>query len=958
MAQKPPADKYFRDMDAVHKVFFLSAVAMLAVILWMSWDDYDRDWKGYQRQFEKEERKRARAELVAVQSTLDQDKINQLKQDLKTEEASLKQNRAEHEKILDERNRSQARIEKKKTTMAFAKSELDAGRFQYEEHIKHGPDPVAKQRFDLLEKTYLDAKQELMREEATIKDIETRANAFTERRDQLKKALDRALKDRNLLQAKIEKLSPSPLKFLLNAPILDFVAPTNKIQQVPLPDLHDDYNFLVVEKVDRCHTCHLGIEKESTRDGEGNIVKAGYDLDEVKQPFRAHPRLDLFVGSKSKHPLDRFGCSACHGGAGQALSFLDAGHTPKTEEDLKVWKKKYHWKPLDHEHLSDFLWDYLMLPGDQVEASCLKCHQGVVEIPEAPALNAGRRIFEDYGCYGCHKTVGFTELRKPGPPLTHLQEKVSPAWVKKWLKNPKAFRPTTRMPRFFDLSNTSAPEDVRRSDAEIEAITAYLYDQGKPHTRFDDAPGAGDSARGRELFESVGCRGCHTLTQNPGEPGLIADKDRFGPDLAGLGSKITSRNWLYTWLREPTRYFEHTKMPSLRLTETEAADVTAYLIGLKNREFDAAPAPQGESTEVDAILRDAWSAKMTSTAITDKLRDMQPREKWVAAGQKLIGHYGCFGCHDISGFEKTNPIGTELSEEGSKDLDKLDFGGVHDIEHTRTAWFGRKLADPRAFDHGKIKDRLDKLRMPQFDFTEDQIEKLVIHILSLTKDQVRPERRRHLSAREELVEKGRRMVRDRNCYGCHTMDGHDGVIRAYYTEDAGLAPPILWGEGKKVQGYWLYEFLKNPGTIRPWLNVRMPTFGFTDEEATAIITYFQAMDDVQTVYRPKDHHRPNAELAAAGGVMFDKLQCMKCHVVGGQKPEGRAAGDLAPDLAMAKSRLNPDWILDWLSDPNQLMPGTRMPTYFTEGQSPIPDMLDGSAPKQIRALRDHILTLK
>lgn len=951
MAQKPPADKYFRDMERVHRVFFASAVAMVAVIAWMAWDDYDRDWKSYQRRFENLERTLAKEELKAAKARLDGENIKQLQMDKAAEEEEFKKNWTEYEKAKSDLNKAEADLYKKKTTMAFVKSDFDAGRFQYEEAIKHGPDEKALKKFQDREKTFYAAKEAAMLQEEDVKAVQERVAAFTERKDQLQKALERAQSESRILAAKIQKLSPSPVKFLLNAPILDFVAPTTRIQQVVLPELQDDYNFLLVDKVDRCQTCHLAVEKASVKDADGNILKTGYDGESVRQPFRSHPRLDLYVLATSKHPLEKFGCSTCHAGTGHAVSFIDAGHTPRDSEQLKEWKKKYNYKPLDHEHLSDFLWDYTMHPGGMVEANCLKCHQGVVEIPAAPVLNAGRRLFEDYGCYGCHKTVGFTELRKPGPPLTHVQEKVTPAWVKKWLKNPKSYRPTTRMPRFFDLSNTSSPEDVRRSDAEIEAISAYLFDRAKSHTKFDAAPATGDAKRGKELFEQVGCLGCHSMTaQNQ-------SANDFGPDLGALGSKIRDKNWLFTWLKDPRRYFPHTKMPSLRLTDAEASDIVAYLMSLKNPEFDASAEPAGTEDDVDGILRDFWSAKMTQSGITEKLQAMPEKEKWTAAGEKLVAQYGCFGCHDIAGFEKANPIGTELSEEGSKDLDKLDFGGLH-LSHDRITWFTQKLTDPRSFDQGKVKDRPDKLRMPNFDLTPDQVHKLVTHILSLTKDRVRPERRKILSAREQVVEKGRRLVRDHNCYGCHTIDGHEGGIREYYKEDPGLAPPVIFGQGRKVQGVWLYEFLKSPSTIRPWLKVRMPTFGFTDEEATAVVNYFQALDAVEHVYRPKDFHKPDLSSAAAGRDLFDKLQCMKCHMVGSQAPPGRAAGDLAPDLAMAKTRLNPDWLIDWMADPAKQMPGTRMPTFFAEGRPAVPDALGGSADRQIRALRDHILTLK
>ena len=48
------------------------------------------------------------------------------------------------------------------------------------------------------------------------------------------------------------------------------------------------------------------------------------------------------------------------------------------------------------------------------------------------------------------------------------------------------------------------------------------------------------------------------------------------------------------------------------------------------------------------------------------------------------------------------PIGTELTEAGSKLLGQLDFGFVN-IEHSRHAWYEQKLKDPRIFDVGRVK---------------------------------------------------------------------------------------------------------------------------------------------------------------------------------------------------------------------------------------------------------------
>ncbi|MEK7249681.1 MAG: hypothetical protein AAB209_04580, partial [Bacteroidota bacterium] len=46
--------------------------------------------------------------------------------------------------------------------------------------------------------------------------------------------------------------------------------------------------------------------------------------------------------------------------------------------------------------------------------------------------------------------------------------------------------------------------------------------------------------------------------------------------------------------------------------------------------------------------------------------------------------------------------------------------------------------------------------------------------------------------------------------------------------------------------------------------------------------------------------------------------------------------------------------VEWLADPGKIQEGTRMPTYFPDGQSPLPDVLNGDAKKQMEAIRDHV----
>ncbi len=104
--------------------------------------------------------------------------------------------------------------------------------------------------------------------------------------------------------------------------------------------------------------------------------------------YAAHPRLDLFVDANSPHPLEKFGCTACHAGQGSATDFQQADHTPATTRQEEAWKKEYNWH-------ADHFWDFPMLSSRFVESSCTKCHHEMTDLirhgskDEAPKLLRG-----------------------------------------------------------------------------------------------------------------------------------------------------------------------------------------------------------------------------------------------------------------------------------------------------------------------------------------------------------------------------------------------------------------------------------------------------------------------------------------------------------------------------------------------------------------------------------------
>ena len=177
-----------------------------------------------------------------------------------------------------------------------------------------------------------------------------------------------------------------------------------------------------------------------------------------------------------------------------------------------------------------------------------------------------------------------------------------------------------------------------------------------------------------------------------------------------------------------------------------------------------------------------------------------------------------------------------------------------------------------------------------------------------------------------------------------------------------FSPPNLHGVGRKLNPEWLFNFLHEPKQkVRPWLRVRMPTFNFNVVHLNTLVKYFQAVDgdnfplkiNVETGLTDKEYE------AAAKLFSEDYFGCTQCHVVGSKLPTG-SQDSWAPNLALAKTRLQPEWLIEWIKNPSKLMPGTKMPTFFdpenydTSGPD---DLLDGNENEQIRVLRNFLLTL-
>ena len=886
-------------------IFFVSSMVLVGTTVWALWDEAvsRRPWIEYQTEFKQLEYQMVQKELeqarVRLQQPEVQAKLEKLREELRWAEEAKKG--PDYRAAVGEQRRRKAAYRDINQELRFTRSELDEAYYWYDKARHEGKDFVAE-------------LNEVKRLQERERSLQPKVDAAKKSLDEAKarvKTFDRRIQE---VQDKIKGINTNVLR--LGQRLEAIRTRRLRIKQVVVDGLDKNEFDVFVLRVDRCETCHLGIDR------------AGFE--NAPPPFQTHPNREAILG---KHPVDRFGCSICHDGQGTALDYVELvdGRIPDTPHGFG---REYGGSP----HV---LWDFPLLRGELVQSSCRKCHlertefatalkkgegqESKVEwVDLAPTLTRGLAMFEVLGCHGCHPAEGFKGLAKVGPELTRIANKVEPAWMIEWIQNPRSYLPHTRMPNFG------------LSKEHVTAIAAYLLAKSEA-----DPPVPGrfnpyaSPEQGKEIFERVGCQGCHTMRavfeeKEPRTFFTLTGRD-IAPDLSNVAMKIKDPEWVFRWLKNPKAIRPSTRMPNLRLTDEEASALTAFLMTRGERQA-------------------------TSSALLAELK----KKEQIEEGHRLIQLRGCFGCHKIRGFEITKQIAPDISNFGHKRLLQLSFGDALEVHHTWEDWTFWKLKNPQIY----ATDR-EQLRMPNFGFSEGEVKTFRVLLKSFTDTDVPNRYREEAGTARKTLAQGRRLVRDYNCVGCHIIEGKGGDIRVRYEGRLNEAPPPLvltegtLSEGEKVQAKWLFEFLHRPHPIRPWLQIRMPTFGLSDGQWGRFSNYFVALAGLTVPFEfvpPADELDPKMVEAGRTLISEEYFACGSCHMQGDKKPEGPPEG-WAPDFGLARRRLRPEWIVTWLKDPQKVQPGTKMPNFFVDEFSGPDEILGGDEQKQILALREYLLSL-
>lgn len=514
-------------------------------------------------------------------------------------------------------------------------------------------------------------------------------------------------------------------------------------------------------------------------------------------------------------------------------------------------------------------WHEPMLDNEHNQANCQRCHADVKGLRGGRVLEYGKRLFERKGCFGCHETRGFEKYSRIAPPLTQIGTKVNYSWIVKWLQNPRGTQENSRMPDYaFNQEDATAIADFLFGFSQKEAFD----EQNKQYSE-------NLTEKGRIIYAESRCSICHPATGLGG-----AFKEAQAPDLSYAGTKL-QKKWIINWIKDPKTYHALTKMPRFRFSEPERDALAAYISG--------------------GFVNDEWEE--------EKMKASRPilkgsRER----GAKLVEQYGCFGCHEIQGFEKAIRIAPELTGFGVKPLERFDFGKTK-IRRERAAWVHQKLKEPRIFS--------PELRMPNFHLDDEEITAITTFVIGQRVEEI-PERYRAKRDYKGWKPQGAfsRILNDVKCLTCHSINGEGGSY----------APDLSYA-GSKLKKEWLAAFLQKPDIIRPLLQ-QMPKFNLKNDtrmiqgnlepgEIEIIANYFRTVlisDEVPL--DPWNGHAQNYS-AGKGKEKFLKLGCNSCHQI------GDSGGAVGPNLTKVGRRLTPGYMYVHLKTPRRFVPNNMEPDY-------------------------------
>ena len=877
-------------------VMLVSALLLTGVLVWSLWDEVIgmRPWKGYQQSFAKRYdrylQRLQRKGFTSEQEVRESAEYQRLDGEAKAAEAAVKDQVSDLNRrvrnidtrlaaITDIFQDKRGRITVKNYEAEVAHDDAERQDIRREvEGMKaetvrismpaaddSGRTETADWDYHRIEKTYNDLKEEKGRLLAESGELLRESTELRRKRDEY-------------LKNNVTDVTAEQVRLL-----------RNKVDNYPFGLKQISINS--GEMVERCETCHLGI-REPIKITATDMMPAGRGRrpDQLARAFVSHPSRELL----QIHDPEKFGCSSCHWGNGRATTSIEKGHG----------RHRFWLHPLFYK--------------ENTEAGCNQCHAGDRVLQGAPTLTRGKDLFQERGCVGCHRYEGFD---RESDALTNTRQQI------KQLEDELVANER-------EVKVARAESATARSDEEAQGLLARAEALTVTNSQIESRV---DQLNTQSRF-------------------LMQDQKKVGPNLKDVRLKLR-KEWIPEWLRDPQSFRPGTKMPTFWYLSGEPGGVVP---------------PSTQDEERKAIAAYLWQSAYEGQVAP------QPRGD-PAKGQELFNTRGCLACHSIG--EGDQQVGgefaanlTRLGQKANYDYivrwvhnprerwapycpeEKKDLSPEDYARHNRPFVFDT-VKNSRCPNDGAELQVQNMTVMPNFRLSDQDARDIATYLVTL-----QPEARYPDAAYMDdpaLRERGRGLIKQYGCAGCHEIRGFEEEQRIGKELTAEGATPLErldfallthkaelgydpYDENKRGRSWYNHKGFFEHKITDPALydkgkekeprdHLRMPKPYLTDEWKNALTTFLLGSVGtegqnvpVSLFYKPTDQQKAIQD----GWWVIKKYNCMGCHNVQvGQHSvlsglpayqQGGALGteQLPPGLTTEGARVDPDWLLRFLSDPS------------------------------------------
>ena len=120
------------NVDFLNVVFAASSLFLFLSVVWMVWDDYDRDWKNTQRRFAQLEVEVTQAQLQQATRGVDRSRLQQLQAQLAEASKNVTANQQAVDELQAKIKDADNRLYRATTDYQTAKATLDQDRYDFE----------------------------------------------------------------------------------------------------------------------------------------------------------------------------------------------------------------------------------------------------------------------------------------------------------------------------------------------------------------------------------------------------------------------------------------------------------------------------------------------------------------------------------------------------------------------------------------------------------------------------------------------------------------------------------------------------------------------------------------------------------------------------------------------------------------------------------------------------------